>query len=81
MRAEDRRQKGQVGGVEGAPSMLRSLGWFPSALRPRVSRNKVWVKGHVPEEFLAWVGMQRCHDADARAVLRECCFEARDRRG
>ena len=47
--------------------------------RPRVAQPKVWVKGHVPREFLDWVERHWSHGNETRAVLRGCCFEAWER--
>ena len=43
--------------------------------RSRAMQSKVWIKGHVPKEFLEWVGRYWSHDDETRAVLGECCFE------
>ncbi|MFC1805664.1 hypothetical protein ACFL09_01620 [Planctomycetota bacterium] len=47
--------------------------------RPRVTVSKVWVRGHVPKEFLDWVERYWSHDDETRAVLSGCCFEVWER--
>ena len=47
--------------------------------RPRVRQSKVWVRGHVPEEFMDWVDRYWSHDDATRAMLGECCFEVWER--
>ena len=49
------------------------------AKHPHVTRHKVWVKGHVPREFLDWVERHWSHDAETRALLSESCFEVWER--
>jgi len=43
-----------------------------------VAQSKVWIKGHVPKEFLNWVGRHWSHDNETRVMLSGCCFEAWD---
>ncbi|MFC1805732.1 hypothetical protein ACFL09_01975 [Planctomycetota bacterium] len=47
--------------------------------RPQVRQSKVWVKGHVPSEFLDWVDRYWGHDDETRAIMNECCFEVWER--
>ena len=47
--------------------------------RGPVTLSKVWVKGHVPKEFLDWVERHWSHDDETRAVLTGCCFEVWER--
>ena len=47
--------------------------------RPRTTRSKVWVRGHVRRAFLDWVERHWSHGNETRAVLRGCCFEAWER--
>jgi hypothetical protein len=47
--------------------------------RPRVRQSKVWVRGHVPKEFMDWVERSWSHDDETKAVLGECCFEVWER--
>ena len=47
--------------------------------RPQVRQSKVWVKGHVPSEFMDWVEKYWSHDDETRAVLAGCCFEVWER--
>ena len=49
--------------------------------RGSVAQSMVWVKGHVPKEFLDWVERHWSHDGETRAVLSECCFEKWEREG
>jgi hypothetical protein len=44
-------------------------------------KSKVWVKGHVPREFLDWVERHWSHDNETRAVLGECFFAVWERGG
>ena len=37
--------------------------------RPHVRQSMVWVKGHVPREFMDWVERRWSHDDEARAML------------
>ena len=46
---------------------------------PPAAEPKVWVKGHVPREFLDWVERYWSHDDETRAMLGECCFEVWER--
>ncbi|MBL7224140.1 MAG: hypothetical protein ISS72_09825 [Candidatus Brocadiae bacterium] len=43
--------------------------------RSHVRQSKVWVKGHVPKEFMDWVDRYWSHADETRAMLCECCFE------
>ena len=45
----------------------------------RVTQPKVWVRGHVPKEFLDWVGRHWSHDDETRAILSGSCFEVWER--
>jgi hypothetical protein len=45
----------------------------------RVGHAKVWVKGHVPKDFLDWVERHWSHDRETRSMLGQCCFEAWER--
>ena len=45
------------------------------AARMSITQSKVWVKGHVPKEFLDWVERYWSHDNETRAVLSGHCFE------
>ena len=47
--------------------------------RPQVRQSKVWVRGHVPKEFMDWVDRYWSHDDEMRAVLAGCCFEVWER--
>ncbi len=47
--------------------------WQPGSLG--ATRPKVWVRGHVPEEFLGWVESHAAHDNETKAMLSECCSE------
>ena len=47
--------------------------------QPHVTRSKVWVRGHVPKEFLDWVERHWSHDNETNAMLSECCFEVWER--
>ena len=47
--------------------------------RVSVTPAKVWVKGHVPREFLDWVERHWAHDSETKAMLNECCFEEWER--
>ena len=49
------------------------------ATHTHVTKSKVWVKGHVPEEFLHWVERYWSHEDETRVMLSECCFEAWER--
>jgi len=44
--------------------------------RAPVTQSKVWVRGHVPPEFLDWAERHWSHDNETKAMLSECCFEA-----
>ena len=61
----------------------RSDGTAPDAprrsTRPRTTQRKLWVKGHVPPEFLDWVERRWSHDDETRAILSGCCFEVWER--
>ena len=43
--------------------------------RGSVAQSKVWIKGHVPKEFLDWVERHWSHDDETRAMLSGSCFE------
>ena len=47
--------------------------------RAQSSQPKVWVRGHVPKEFLDWVERYWSHDDETRAMLDGCCFEVWER--
>ena len=47
--------------------------------RVSVTRSKVWIRGHVPGEFLDWVERHWAHDSETKAMLSECCFEVWER--
>ena len=60
-------------------AVLRGAGHQPG--HGSATPSKVWVKGHVPREFLDWVERHWSHDDGTRAVLCECCFEVWKRGG
>jgi len=43
------------------------------------TQSKVWVRGHVPKEFLDWVERHWSHDGETKAILSGCCFEVWER--
>ena len=43
-------------------------------LRPPATQPKVWVRGHVPREFVDWVEWHWSHDSERRAMLSEWGF-------
>lgn len=51
----------------------------PQPLRPPAAEPKVWVRGHVPREFLDWVERHWSHDGETRVMLGQCCFEVWER--
>ena len=47
--------------------------------RVPVTQPRVWVRGHVPKEFLDWVERHWAHDNETKAMLSKCCFEVWER--
>ena len=47
--------------------------------RVSVTQSRVWVRGHVPKEFLDWTERHWSHDNETKAMLGECCFEVWER--
>ena len=45
-----------------------------------VTQSRVWVKGHVPKEFMDWVERYWNHNDETGAMLSGCCFEVWERR-
>ena len=59
-----------MGGVEAGPFARGQT--RNGADRPKsvpADQPKVWVKGHVPREFLDWVERYWSHDGETRAML------------
>jgi len=66
----DWRRGCSLGAAQGAASQPERVPVMPS---------KVWVRGHVPKEFLDWVERHWSHDNETKAMLSGCCFEEWER--
>ena len=58
---------------------VAATGRLCPATHTHVRKSKVWVKGRVPREFLAWIERHGSHDGVTRAMLTECCLEVWER--